>query len=57
MKEESDIPYGHVRVFCKDCKATYDVKMKSLKRKAEENRGCFPCEKCGSHNTTWEFRH
>lgn len=51
-----DIPYGHVRMKCKCCGAVYFVKQKSLKNKAAENNGCYQCDKCGSHDTTWDFR-
>ena len=55
-KEDQDIPYSHVRILCKECGQTYFVKQKVLKRKTDEHNGWFPCEKCGSHNTTWVFR-
>lgn len=56
MDGEIEIPYAHVRVYCNSCGQTYFVKRKDLKRRTEENKGYFPCEKCGSHDTTWVFR-
>lgn len=56
MRKDQDIPYGCVRIKCKDCQQSYFLKAKILKKKVQENNGWFPCEKCGSHATTWEFR-
>ena len=57
MKDEKkEIPYGHVWVFCKDCGENYFANLKDLKHKTDRNNGCYPCDKCGSHNTTWLFR-
>ena len=53
---DDSIPYGYVRVRCGDCGETYFVKTRELKNKSEEANGFFPCIKCGSHATRWEFR-
>lgn len=53
---ETDIPYGHVRIRCKSCGEAYYVTTKDLKRKSDETNGFFPCIKCGSYETYWEFR-
>ena len=54
--QEQEIPYGNVRIKCRSCNAQYFVDTRVLKRKTECNSGFFPCEKCGSHSTEWEFR-
>ena len=56
MKDEDDIPYGHVRIKCRMCGETYCITTKELKRKTDEFDGFYPCRKCGSHSTNWEFR-
>ena len=53
---EHDIPYGYVQVRCKDCQQTFFVRAKDLKKKVQKHNGYYPCDKCGSFNTTWEFR-
>lgn len=53
---DDTIPYGKVRIHCKGCNETYFVGVRELKRKSEETMGFFPCSKCGSHDTSWEFR-
>ena len=55
-KSEIDIPYGHVRIRCNTCGEVYFVTTRDLKRKSDETHGFFPCTKCGSHATNWEFR-
>ena len=53
---DTDIPYGHVRIQCKGCGANYYVGQRDLKNKSAANNGYYPCDKCGSRDTTWEFR-
>ena len=53
---EKEIPYGHARMKCSSCGDTYFVRLKVLKDKTAANNGCYPCDKCGSRDTTWEFR-
>ena len=54
--DKIDIPYGKVRIRCKGCSMVYFVDTRELKHKTEQNGGFFPCIKCGSQNTDWEFR-
>lgn len=51
-----EIPYGHVRMKCSACGGVYFVRLRGLKNKTAENNGWYPCDKCGSHDTSWDFR-
>ena len=53
---ETYIPYGHVRIQCKGCGANYFVGQRDLKYKSAANNGYYSCDKCGSHDTSWDFR-
>lgn len=54
-EDKHRIPYGKVEVECRDCKAIYLITQKELRRRSRQCDGYYPCGKCGSHNTTWEF--
>jgi len=47
--------WGKVEVRCRLCNSIYFVGRKELKRKTDANHGYYPCDKCGSHATTWEL--
>ncbi len=55
MVESNKIPRGHAEITCRDCKAKYLIRRKDLTKVANSHDGYCPCEKCGSHNTTWAF--
>lgn len=44
-----------VTIRCNVCHEVYKVSFELLKKKTSENAGFFPCRKCGSQATDWQF--
>ena len=54
-KGKKGVPKNKVQVTCRVCHSVYLISHNELRQKANANNGWYPCNKCGSHATSWKF--